>query len=209
MEKTQKNKLRKSAKEKLLEAAFSLIRAQGYSATTVDDLCKKAHVTKGTFFHYFSNKEAFAVEAAHHWSKVTGEVFQTAPYHDFKDPLDRLLGYIRFRKEILQGETPEFTCLVGTLVQETYSTHPDIRDACRESIFEHAEKLEMDIKEAKKLYAPDATWTSKSLALHTQAVIQGAFILAKASSKAQLASESIDHLIHYIQCLFNKEKKNV
>ena len=31
---------------------------------------------------------------------------------------------------ILRGEIPEFTCLLGTMVQEAYDTHPDIRAAC-------------------------------------------------------------------------------
>ena len=48
--------------------------------------------------------------------------------------------------------------------------------------------------------APD--WTAKSLALHTQAVIQGAFILAKATGGAAIAAESIDHLCRYIEMLF-------
>ena len=32
------------------------------------------------------------------------------------DPLERLLGYVEFRKSILEGTLPEFTCLLGTLV---------------------------------------------------------------------------------------------
>jgi TetR/AcrR family transcriptional repressor of nem operon len=194
---------KKPAKEKLLEAAFRLIREKGYSSTSVDELCEAAGVTKGTFFHYFETKEALAVAAAQHWALVTNEVFKSAPYHSPKDPLDRFLGYIDFRKKILQGKTPEFTCLVGTMVQEAYDTHPEIRKACRDSIFGHAETLENDIESAKKLYAPKAKWSVKSLALHTQAVIQGAFILAKADDDPHVAAESIDHLKNYVKFLFS------
>jgi hypothetical protein len=38
-----------------------------------------------------------------------------------------VLGYVAFRKALLQGGVPEFTCLVGTMVQETYETTPAIR----------------------------------------------------------------------------------
>ncbi|MEP7330292.1 MAG: TetR/AcrR family transcriptional regulator, partial [Betaproteobacteria bacterium] len=47
-----------------------------------------------------------------------------------------------------------------------------------------------------------AAWTAESLALHTQAVLQGAFILAKAKGGAAVAIESIDHLYRYIELLF-------
>lgn len=192
------------SKDKLLAAATTLIRTKGYSATTVDDLCLKAGVSKGTFFHNFKSKEDLAVAAAQNWSLQTGEFFKAAPYHSKKDPLDRFIGYIRFRKEILQGDVPEFTCLVGTMVQEIYSSNPEITQACYESIFGHADSLKNDIEEAKKLYAKKGKWTSESLALHTQAVLQGAFILAKASGDVKIASQSVDHLENYIRLLFAK-----
>jgi TetR/AcrR family transcriptional regulator, transcriptional repressor for nem operon len=197
---------KKPSRELLLEAATELIRTKGYSATTVDDLCEKAGVSKGTFFHNFSSKENLAISAAHRWSEVTSDFFRSAPYHQVEDPLQRVLGYVRFRKQILKGDVPEFTCLVGTMAQEIYSSNPDINQACYDSIFQHAETLEADIAAAKKLYTPKAPWTTKSLALHTQAVIQGSFILAKASGNPKFASESIDHLENYIQLLFNKQK---
>lgn len=192
-----------TARDKLLLAAFTLIRTKGYAATTVDDLCQAAGVTKGAFFHHFKSKDDLAVAAADHWSETTGTLFAAAPYHDAPDPLARVLGYIDFRKALLKGGVPDFTCLVGTMVQETYDTNPAIRRACAHSIFSHAEKLEADIEAAMHERGISAEWTSKSLALHTQAVLQGAFILAKAEGGPQLAAQSVDHLRRYIELLFN------
>jgi TetR/AcrR family transcriptional repressor of nem operon len=197
-----KNANTKPGKDKLIEAAFAMIRTQGYSSTTVDDLCAHAGVTKGTFFHYFETKEALAIAAAEQWSVTTNEFFRNAPYHQHSDPLDRFLGYIDFRKEILTGSISEFTCLIGTMVQEIHDSNPKIREACYSSIFGHAKILEDDILAAKKLYVPDAKWSVKSLALHTQSVIQGAFILAKASQDPKDASDSIEHLKNYVRYLF-------
>jgi TetR/AcrR family transcriptional repressor of nem operon len=196
-----------SARAKLLEAAFAEIRAKGYAATTVDDLCRAAGVTKGAFFHHFKSKDDLAVAAANQWSETTGALFAAAPYHNAADPLDRVLGYIDFRKAILKGAVPEFTCLVGTMVQEAYASNPAIREACARSICGHAETLESDIAAAMEKYRIDADWTAASLALHTQAVLQGAFILAKAKGGAQVAADSVDHLRRYIELLFNRAQK--
>lgn len=192
-----------TARKKLLDAAVAVVRAKGYAATTVDDLCAAAGVTKGAFFHHFKSKDDLAVAAAHYWSEMTGALFSAAPYHAHADPLDRVLGYIDFRKAILAGTVPEFTCLVGTMVQETFDTNPAIRDACRQSIFCHAEKVEADIAEAMAQRGLTPDWTAKSLALHTQAVLQGAFILAKAEGGAAIAAESVDHLKRYVELLFS------
>jgi TetR/AcrR family transcriptional repressor of nem operon len=196
-----------SARTKLLEAAFAAIRTKGYAATTVDELCAAAGVTKGAFFHHFKSKDDLAVAAAEHWSQTTGALFAGAPYHEAADPLDRVLGYIEFRKAILRGALPEFTCLVGTMVQEAYATHPAIRDACAHAICGHAETLEADISAAMKAYRIRADWTAASLALHTQAVLQGAFILAKAKGGPQVAADTIDHLRRYVELLFNRSRE--
>lgn len=191
-----------TARQKLLDATFSVIRTKGYAAMSVDELCAAAGVAKGSFFHHFKTKEALGVAAAEYWSEVTGALFAAAPYHDHADPLERVLGYIDFRKSLLTGKVPEFTCLVGTMVQEIYDTNPEIRAACDASISGHAAKLEIDIAEAIERHGIAAD--AQSLAFHTQAVLQGAFILAKAKGNADIAAASIDHLRRYIELLFQQ-----
>lgn len=199
---TKQNPERGDARNRLLEAARDVIRTQGFTATTVDDLCKAAGVTKGAFFHHFENKEALGIAAAAYWAETTSAFFASAPYHGHDDPLDRLLAYVDFRKEIIDGDLAEFTCLVGTMTQEVYGSHPAIRDACAASIFGHAATLEPDIEAAVKARGITANWTPASLAAHTQAVLQGAFILAKATGDRAIARDSVDHLRRYIEMLF-------
>lgn len=198
------NAAKPNAKAKLLDAALAVIRATGYSATTVDELCTAAGVTKGAFFHHFKSKDDLGVAAADHWSETTSAQFAKAPFHTLTDPLERVIGYLEFRKKLLQGALSEFTCLVGTMVQETYDTSPAIREACNRSISEHAARLQSDIEQAITARGISPDWSAQSLALHTQAVLQGAFVLAKARSGPEIAAESIDHLIRYVNLLFNR-----
>lgn len=199
-----------TARDKILDAALSLVRSKGFTATSVDDLCAAAGVTKGAFFHHFDSKDSLGVAAAQHWSKLTSGFFAEAPYHRHDDPLERVLAYIAFRRDILQGDLPEFTCLVGTMAQEVHQSSRAIAAACDASISSHAATIEPDIAEAMRQRGLDPTgadtgWSAASLALHTQAVLQGAFVLAKAKGGPEIARESADHLSRYVRLLFGRE----
>lgn len=199
---------RGNARTRLLQAARDVVRQKGFTATTVDDLCKAAGVTKGAYFHHFESKEALGVAAADFWAETTSDLFKAAPYHAPADPLDRVLAYIDFRKTIITGPIESWTCLVGTMTQEVFDTYPAIRDACADSILGHAATLEADLKAA--MVARDIVgdgWSAASLARHTQAVLQGAFILAKATGDPDIARESIDHLSRYVALLFQPSSR--
>ena len=195
------------SKTRLLDAALDVIRARGYAATTIDDICHKAGVTKGSFFHHFKSKDELALAAVSHWRTMTDGFFAGAPYRKLQDPLQRLFGYVDFRGEILQGDLPDYTCLLGTLVQETDATHPDIRAACDKGMSSHIAELTRDVDAARKLYAPKAQWSAESVGCFIQAVLQGGFILAKARQNPNVVRESLAHLRRYLEGLFNQPRQ--
>ena len=194
---------RHESKTRLLDAALQVVRAKGYAATTVEDICVVAGVTKGSFFHHFKSKDELALAAVAYWNERTGSFFAAADYRHGLDPLDRLFGYIAFREAILVGEPADYTCLLGTLVQEIYATHPTIRAACDEGMSAHIAELTRDLEAAKARYAPAATWTPESVGYFIQAVLQGAFIFAKAKHTADVVRGSLDHLRRYLEHLFS------
>ena len=191
------------SKTRLLDSALHVIRAKGYAATTVDDICQHAGVTKGSFFHHFKSKDELALGAAAHWGTMTEGFFAAAPYHKSEDPLDRLLGYVDFRSAILIGELPDYTCLLGTLIQEIYATHPDIRTACDRVLSSHIAILSRDIEAAKQRYAPAATWSAESVGTFIQTVLQGSFIFAKSKQGPDIVRENLEHLRRYLGVLFD------
>jgi len=101
------------SKTKLLDATLKVVRAKGYSATRIEDVCAEAGLTKGSFFHHFKSKEDLALSAVAHWDARTSATFVTAPYHEAADPLSRVIAYIEFRKALLTGDLPDFTCFVA------------------------------------------------------------------------------------------------
>lgn len=198
---------RPDTRTRILDAALRLLRERGYGATRVDDLCAAAGVTKGAFFHHFDSKEALALAAVRHFGEGAARLFAGASFHEENTPAARLLGYLALRKALLAGALPDITCLAGTMVQEAYDTHPAIRAACEETIAAHAETLVPDIAAALGLTGAEGEARARRLALYIQAVIQGAFILAKAQGNAAIAGACIDELSAHLASLFDAARR--
>ena len=198
-----------SAREKLLEAGVKLVRRQGFSGTSVDQLCREAGVTKGAFFHHFASKELLGVALADYWSSSTTAFFAAAPFHHLADPAQRVLGYIDLRMALIGGPAESFSCVAGTMVQEAFVSSDPIRAACNASIMGNAAALEADLAAAITQSGTSGV-TAASLARHIQAVIQGAFVLAKAEGELGAADAAREHLLHlrrYFELLFGSAAK--
>lgn len=192
-----------SLRERILNVATDEIRQKGFGATRIDDICKAAGVSKGAFFHHFDSKDAMGVAVATHWRDLIEQLFVNAPYHKVANPGEKLIAYVDFRKAILDRSIAAFTCLVGTMVAETYASHPTIRAACADTIDDHALSLVETVEAAMHQHGVTGH-SPHSLAMFIHGTLQGAFVLAKAHNDPKLAHDCLDHLRSYLVSLFGQ-----
>ncbi len=190
-------------KRKLLEASVTLMRRQGFNATTVDDICASAGVTKGGFFHYFKSKEEIAKAALARFREVKEQEFGNASFRKLADPLDRVLGRLEFALESSGGSAQRTKgCLIGVFAQELAFTHSELRSACQDSFTRWAADFEKDLAEAKALHAPAEDFNPKTVAMLYLTIIQGSLILAKTSENNEVMAENLKQFRRYIRSLF-------
>lgn len=190
-------------KERLLDAAEHLMLAKGFSATTVEDICDAAELTKGSFFHYFESKDELGKMVLERYCQRSAQTQQSSCANE-PDPLKRVYSVVDFMIEkAKECESPR-GCLLGTFAQELSDTHPEIRRVCAKAFGAWVEALAKDLEEAKARYAPTATFDSKSLAEHFITVLEGAQILSKTQQDAGVIEKSLKHFKNYLKAIFGR-----
>lgn len=88
-----------NSKVKLIETAVDLVRMSSYTDVGVNEICEKAGVTKGAFYHHFKSKAALYAEAAAYKKENEGKVLQSllSDRHDAMKKLNNMIGYIYYK----------------------------------------------------------------------------------------------------------------
>lgn len=194
-----------TTRQKLLDAAHELMLSKGYAATSVEDVCKASGLTKGSFFHYFPGKQALGEAVADEFYRRAQDGFGPL-LAGIGDPLDRVKAYLDVRQG-LADDPAHLRCMLGTFVQELFTTHPHLREVCATHLDHHIEWIARDLAEAKARYAPQAEWDPRSVSELLQSILQGAMILSKASRDGGAVVRGVEHFRAYLQTLFPNQNQ--
>lgn len=113
-------------RRRLLAAGLELVHARGFAASGVKDITDAAGVPKGSFYAYFSSKEAFAAAILdHYWSDIETRLL---PILDGSGLAQRRITRF-FHALADEHESGEFLlgCLVGNLSLELAGSSEPVR----------------------------------------------------------------------------------
>ncbi len=192
-----------ATKEALLETAQGLMLSKGYSATSVDDICTAANLTKGSFFHYFSNKEDLGKAVLERYVLSMFNLARNAPFSKQSDPLQRVYGYIDFMIKLAKDPARRSGCLLGNFAQVLTDTHPEIRAQCAGHFKLWSDILKQELDAAKALYKVKGIDTG-TLADHFIALFEGSLMLAKTRQDVDVVANNLHHFKNYLKSIFVK-----
>lgn len=192
-----------ATKEKLLETAQQLMLAKGYTATSVDDICKEAGFTKGGFFHYFKGKEDLGKTVLERYVLTMFQAVQKAPFLKKSDPLQRIYGYVDFMIQISKDPARRSGCLLGNFAQVLADTHPELRTQCAAHFGRWSELLKRELDEAKAVHKVKGL-DSGALADHFIALFEGSLMLAKTRQDVDVIASNLSQFKNYLKSIFEK-----
>lgn len=87
-----------NSRDKLLDHAKRIFLTKGYNAASVSEICKKASISKGGFYHLFKSKEQLAMEVLDRFYLKHVSLLSEGYYTDDPDPLIKVLSYLDHAK---------------------------------------------------------------------------------------------------------------
>jgi TetR/AcrR family transcriptional repressor of nem operon len=206
MSKTEATSEMPDTKRRLLEAAMSLMLRQGFTATTVDQICAEADLTKGSFFHYFKTKDEIGEGALDYFYSRQQQQFAEAEFVRLADPLEKIHGLLDFLIKSMKGPQMQ-SCLCGNLAQELAHTNPRFRASCDEKFSGFAKFIQTTLREAKVKHKANVDFNPESVSLMFVSLMQGSILLAKTMQDGKLIAHNLEHFRSYVDTLFGKTRK--
>ena len=139
------------AKQRLMEAILDLIWRGSYGATTIDQICERAGVKKGSFYYFFESKADLAVAALEADFMVKRPVFDEM-FSPSLPPLERLRKYCDYAFKRQSELKSQCGCVLGcplfTLGSEICNLEEKLRVKVEEMMDTHVRYVETAVRDA-------------------------------------------------------------
>ena len=170
------------ARQRLMDAVLRLIWTGSYGSTTVDLICEKAGVRKGSFYYFFESKADLAVAAIEaDWQARRAQL--DALFSATVPPLDRLRQFCQFAYRKQLALKKECGCVLGcplyALGSEICTREQKLRAKIQEILDYYRKYVESAIRDAHaehSVYAPDAAEKARMVHVYYEGLLTQARI---------------------------------
>lgn len=166
-------------RQRIFDAAQSIIARKGFSAVGLNEVLNAAGVPKGSFYHYFASKDAFGTALLEHYF----ETYFADMDRIFQDPAtsaqDALMRYWQLWISNQTSQVECGKCLAVKLGAEVADLSEPMRLALHRGTAQIVERLEAAISKGVEEGTVRIATTPAQLALRLYAMWLGASVMTK------------------------------
>jgi TetR/AcrR family transcriptional regulator, transcriptional repressor for nem operon len=137
-----------NTREKLLDSGLRLLHERGFNGCGVQDITAEAGVPKGSFYHYFASKDAFALEVLERYWQ--GLRLSLKPLGDQSvAPVERLRRYFALMAQAFGRWKFEKGCMIGNFGAELSDQSPHVRNRLAAIMAEWSRAIASCVRDAQ------------------------------------------------------------
>lgn len=185
----------KELRTKLLDEGVALLMDQGYHGAGLQELVQRAGVPKGSFYNYFSSKEAFSAEVVKHYIEPFILQLDRHLHRSDMNAAGALKAY--FDELIEETERKDFKggCLLGNLIGEIGDTSDLCQTSLRQAVHRYRDKLREGIARAQQEGSFRKDMDAREMADFLVNVWQGALLRVKIEKSVRPLIQFCDFLL--------------
>jgi TetR/AcrR family transcriptional regulator, transcriptional repressor for nem operon len=179
-------------KEDIIKIGLEIMVSKGFNATGVEAILKQAKIPKGSFYNFFSSKEAFCLEIIDVYLEGVSAVFQPIFTNNAIPPLMRIQKSFEARIALFKSYNCTKGCLLGNLGLEMSDDYESVRQRLMQGIFEWEKQIAALLRQAQEDNTLPTSLDITVLAENLIASFQGALLCAKIKKSIEPVNNFID-----------------
>jgi TetR/AcrR family transcriptional regulator, transcriptional repressor for nem operon len=183
-----------TTREHLLEVGLKQLRSTGYTATGVKEVLDLAKVPKGSFYHYFPSKEAFAGELLARYGEQEIRRAQRILGDTSIAPLKRLRAYFDELISVYGNKAEISGCLIGGLSLEVADHSPKLQVQLQSTYTAWQSAISEVLRQAVKAGELNASVKPDALAEFVLNSYEGALV----RMKAEQSGRPLKNFLHFV-----------
>jgi TetR/AcrR family transcriptional regulator, transcriptional repressor for nem operon len=187
------------ARERLVDSTRELLWERGYVGTSPKAIQQRSGAGQGSMYHHFRGKRDLALAAI----EQNAADLRARAEADFSGPgtvAERIAAYLRREREALRG------CPVGRLTQDPdVMADPDLRRPVEETFGWLRARLAGLLEQGRAHGELAASLDPQTVATALVAVLQGGYVLARASGSADTYRQAVDGALALLACQTGQE----
>lgn len=196
-----------------MDTAQDLILQQGFAGTSIDEIIKRAGITKGAFFYHFKTKSQLALALVERYAAADAEHLERTldrAERLSRDPLQQVLTFVGLLKEEADALTEPFAgCLYASYCHEAQLFDEQTLGVIRFSVRHWRARFGGKLQAALDQHPPRLPATAEQLSGMILALFEGSFVLTRILAEPQFIAEQLGQYRSYLELLFAPEGLSV
>lgn len=188
-------------RDRLIEAARVLFLHQGYEATSIKQILRKADANSGSLYHYFPAKEDLLLAVLDAYKHALYPAVVDPVFERCADPIERIFGILDGYRQMLLHTDFQHGCPIGNLAIEVGDAFPEARQLIAENFIGWTSVIRRCLDDAA--HRLPAQLDRSDLADFVLTVMEGAIMQARTHRAIRPYELAVAHLRNYFEHLLD------